>query len=669
MAKALRFSSFAGMVPRLGRRLLQESQAQVATNVRLTSGQLAPLRDVVFVNEPNLTGIVSIYKMVQDGVDYWLAWNVDVDVAKGPIAGDQTNRTYFTGDNEPRVTNITLATGSTPYPSSWYVLGVTSPITAASVSHAGGAGTSVDRTFVYTFVTPWGEESAPSPVSPVATGKTDGTWTVSGMNVAPLNTFAVTGASWLSGTATLTVASTFGLRVGEEIAVAGVNPSGYNTTSALITAATSTTVSYAVAADPGAYVSGGTITRASPHNTTGMTKNIYWSETTVSGTKFQLVKSGVAVADTSTNVAGNVTPGEEIITTTWEMPPTDMKGIVFHPSGAAVGFSKNQLLFSEPYAPYAWPTEYRFTVDHSIVGIGIFGTTVVVTTDGAPYVASGIDPDSIALTQTELPWPCLAKRGVVSMGYGVLYPAPQGLVLIGTDGASLLTQDLYTQEEWEELNPTSFRAVAHSNRYVASYAPTNDTRRLLIIDRSEYATVTVANKHCDALYEDGERLYVVNADDILEWDANTGAYLTYDWMSKEIVAPEVFNPGAAKVDAEFTLTPEEVADLQVARTAAIAANQAVISAETWDAEGSLAAVADYELGGPSFDAAPDAPPDELQFQMWINNELKFNKPLSSSRAFRLPAGYKADALAVRITGNVKVQAVVVGETMLSLKAA
>ena len=671
MARALRIPFFAGMVPRSSRRTLQEGQAQVATNVRLTSGQLQPLRSAVFVEETDVLGIESIYKLVQAGTDYWLSWAADVNVAKGPIAGDETNRTYFTGDGEPRVTDFDLATAGTPYPNGWYVLGVTPPITAASVSHAGGSGAAVDRTFVYTFVTQWGEESAPSPASTVVTGKVDGTWTVASMDAAPPNTYTISGAAWAADVLTLTVGSTFGLRAGETVTLSGLAPAVLNDTWTVATVPNSTTFTIAMD-DPDTITDQtGSAARAAPHNTTSMTKNIYWSETTVSGTKFQLVASDIAVADTSEDVAGDEVPGEEIITTTWEMPPVDLAGILFHPSGAAVGFSKNQLLFSEPNAPYAWPTEYRFTFDYDVVGIGNFGTSVVVGTKAHPHIASGIDPDSIAITQTDLPWPCVAKRGLVSMGFGVLYPAPQGLVMVGSEGATLLTKDLYTQEEWGELVPSSFRAAPYSNRYVASYAPTGDTRRLLIIDRSEFATVTVANQHCDVVYGDQQtgKLYVVNSDDIFEWDAAEGSYLTYDWMSKEFVAPDVFNPGAAKVDAEFTLTPEEVESLEVARDVVIAANEAIIAAGTWDAEGSLSAIAEYEIGGLSFEEAPMAPPDELQFQLWINNALEFNKPLESSRAFRLPAGYKADALAVRITGNVKVHAVVLGETMLSLKAA
>jgi hypothetical protein len=671
--KAFRLPFFSGMVPRAGRRALEDSQAQVATNVRLTKGHLEPLRELVFIEDPEITGLLTIYKLTQEGTDYWLGWAADVNAAKGPIAGDTTNRTYFTGDGEPRVTNFDLATATTPYPDGWYVLGVTPPVTTASLSHAGGVGTSVDRTFVYTFVTPWGEESEPSPATAVVTGKLDGTWTIGAapaMDTAPPNTYSITAASWGSGELDLTVNSTFGLRAGETVTLSGLAPAVLNATWTVTEVPDATSIIIEMA-DPGVITDQtGTATRDAPHNTTGMTKRIYWSETSVSGTVYQFVKE-VAVADTSTTVPGDTIAGEELITDTWEMPPADLQGMLFHPSGSAVGFSKNQVCFSEPFAPYAWPAEYQFTVDYDVVGIGIFGSTVVVTTKGNPYLASGTAPDSVVLTKVDVPWPCLSKRGVVSMGYGVMYPAPQGLVMIGANGSELVTKDLYTKEEWAALAPASFRAAPYSGRYVASFDAGAGTRMMLIVSPGEFASITTANKHCDALYGDQQTgsLFVVQVDRIYEWDSDAGSLLLYDWMSKEVISPEVFNPGAAKLDADFLLTPEENDALLVARNLAIAANEVLVLAGTYDVEGSMAEIGVVEVGGVSFDEAPPASTEQLQFQLWINNELKFTKHVLTPKAFRLPDGYKADAIAVRVTGNVRVLAVVLGETMKSLKAA
>ena len=71
-------------------------------------------------------------------------------------------------------------------------------------------------------------------------------------------TFTVTGATWSSGTATLTI-GTNSIPVYSTIQVSGINPSGYNGTWQ-VTAQTSTTIKYAIVSNPGTYNSGGTLT-------------------------------------------------------------------------------------------------------------------------------------------------------------------------------------------------------------------------------------------------------------------------------------------------------------------------------------------------------------------------------------------------------------------------
>ncbi|WP_043767478.1 hypothetical protein [Algiphilus aromaticivorans] len=85
--------------------------------------------------------IVTIHRMDRQ---YWLHWAkselegkaVEVDVARGPILGDETERTYFTGTGAPRVTNISKAIGSCneEYPCDSLLMGVPAPENAPTVS-------------------------------------------------------------------------------------------------------------------------------------------------------------------------------------------------------------------------------------------------------------------------------------------------------------------------------------------------------------------------------------------------------------------------------------------------------------------------------------------------------------------------------------------------------
>lgn len=88
-------------------------------------------------------------------------------------------------------------------------------------------------------------------------------------------TLTVSNATWSGGTATVTFSGSNTLAAGDTVVVASVNPSGYNGTYT-VTSATTTTVSYAVAVNPGAYVSGGTVFASSVRQNGGNANFVYY---------------------------------------------------------------------------------------------------------------------------------------------------------------------------------------------------------------------------------------------------------------------------------------------------------------------------------------------------------------------------------------------------------
>lgn len=80
-------------------------------------------------------------------------------------------------------------------------------------------------------------------------------WDFGGQMLAPYvaayASQALTAASWSAGVATVTMAAVpSGIAVGDQVTITGMTPSGYNGSFA-VTAVTSTTISYAVATNPG----------------------------------------------------------------------------------------------------------------------------------------------------------------------------------------------------------------------------------------------------------------------------------------------------------------------------------------------------------------------------------------------------------------------------------
>ena len=675
-----RISGFSGLVPRLARQLLQPNQAQVATNCILTSGDLRPRNGPLLVFIPVIAGqIQSMFRMEKDGNEKWLAWDKDVDVARSPIAGNAEKRFYYTGDGEPKTSDYDTSTaGSGPYPSGCYLLGVSPPVNPLVATPSGGVSAQVvTRLYLYTFVTPWGEESAPSPASALVTNKPDATWLLTGMDIAPTNAGAVTAAindTPATGYATVTLDTTFGIRAGETLtfaAVAGMTSLNGVFTIFSVNAALKQVV--VILSTVQTYTAGGTWRRMAPHNTTGMQKRIYRTLTTSTGTEYRYV---VTISAVTTSFSDTVTDSavglaDTIPSTSWLMPDVGLKGIIILANGIAAGFVGNEVCFSEPFKPYAWPAAYRQTYDQNIVAIGINGTTLVGMTEGNPFTITGVEPVTMGggMEKMGVAWPCMSKNSAASFAFGVGFAAPQGLVMIGAT-TDIVTKDLFTQKEWSALNPSSFIATSADNRYYAAYTDDNSSL-MFVIDKGEDASFLKINQRISDIWADPAtgKLYVASDRMIYEWEGDVGVKRSYEWKSKEFISSPPINYGAAKIDADFTMTLDEVDATIATRNAAIAANQLRITNSAMNDALADPYLGQYEIGGDEMAPVPPLVIDSLQFQLWVNGQLKFTKQVTSARAFRLPAGYKADNVEIVLSGNVKVTGVVLAETMDGLKQA
>ena len=160
--------NMGGIAPMLTPAALSDNLAQAANNLVLYKGGVTPLKGATSITTLAKQGNKkSIYRfgIGADETKYWFSWTTPVNVVKGPIAGDTSERTYFTGDGVPKKTDFTLATsGGTTYPVAAYNLGVPAPTSAPILTQVSDTGPAVQesRAYVYTHVTAWGEESSPS---------------------------------------------------------------------------------------------------------------------------------------------------------------------------------------------------------------------------------------------------------------------------------------------------------------------------------------------------------------------------------------------------------------------------------------------------------------------------------------------------------------------------
>lgn len=153
----------------------------------------------------------------------------------------------------------------------------------------------------------------------------------------------------------------------------------------------------------------------------------------------------------------------------WYGPPEDLQGMVPFPNGITVGWRENEVWFSEVYRPHAWPPNYVLTTEFPIVGIGVCGQSIVVCTQGSPYLIAGVNPASMALLKINLPEPCLHRGSIVSTDTTVLYVSQNGLIQISSSGAGQnVTEGWISRERWQELTPQRhIRAIKHATSYFA----------------------------------------------------------------------------------------------------------------------------------------------------------------------------------------------------------
>ena len=678
----IKLGPFGGIVPKLGVRLLQDGFAQAATNIKLQSGEIRPINGLgtAYVPaSPKSAAPQSIFR-ARNGTSsaVWLTWDDDADCVRVPLATDVESRFCWTGDGVPKLAKYTgaIAGGGSNYPvvAGTFALGIPTPVTAPTVvPSATGTGSSVTRFYRYTFVSQDGEESSPSPVSAIATGKLDDTWAISTIDTVPLNTGTVSSTTRAGDNITAVTSARNWLRVGDEVTVAGVTTmteaNGTFTVTAVATNGLSFT--YAVtAAATGTPGGAGTWTRPVPWNTTSMVKRLY--RTTGSTGSWQLVNdTGIAAATTTYNdtlTDANIA-GDEMISDGWVPPPVGLTCLAVHPSGALVGLVGNLLCFSEPYQPHAWPEAYQLASGYNGVGLALFGTTVVMATAGMPFVATGVEPASMSGEDVQGMYPCLSKRSVLSIGTAVLYASKHGAVMVGAQGISMFTEPFFTRDEWDGLNPDSMVFEAANGRVYVGYEPDSGVRKVLVFDGQMLTDLAI---DCQELYADPATgdLYVADATGIRLFDDPTEVVLTGNWKSKEYVFPAPVNLGAAKIDYVVAVSASQQAAQLAAIAAATATNTAILLAG--NANGSLnsSQINEKVLHGSDLVDVPSAPAtNTITFNLYTGDTLKVSRVVDSTRAFRLPAGYKADAYSIEIISQCEIKEIRVAETTDALRKA
>ena len=279
-------------------------------------------------------------------------------------------------------------------------------------------------------------------------------------------------------------------------------------------------------------------------------KRIYRTAVGNNSALYYLVAT-VGINDTAyndTSVDDEVVLNPVLESTTWAEPPTDLEGWVLMPNGYMVGWVGRRLCFSEPYRPWAWPAEYELSTEFEIVGLVVWGSTLVIGTKSQPYLGQGVTPASFTLQKMDAVEPCLSRKGMVATVAGAYYPSINGLALLNSSGVQIVTQDIVTKEEWASYNPASLFAASLGLQYLAFnstnfglvFNPTEPMTKLVELDRFTQVNGLETDRYTG-------NINMILSDRVYDWDPENVERLWWRWRSKEFQLPKQVNFGAVKI--------------------------------------------------------------------------------------------------------------------------
>lgn len=622
----LKLGNFTGIMPRMGKQYLPDNAAQVAKNTKLFSGEIRSWMKPTVEYSTKQAGVVSIFKMHGPGArSQWLEWTSDTDVVRGPVADAEDHRIYYSEDGVCKKTNWELATsGNGAAPHDWLHMGVPAPegkltleaerTKIESTENPGemvfDADNTENRAYVYTYVGTFGavkEESAPSEAADI---------------VCDL--------------------------VGKPVKISGfVNPptEHYNITHIRI---------YRVV--------------------TGSETATFMLVDEIELDNHEFPESGISLNDvtwkdyTYEDSLSVTKLGKELDTLNFTPPPEGLRGLVSMPNGFLAGYTYNQVWFSEPYLPYAWPSDYMLTVDTQIVGLGVYGNTLVVCTKAQPYTISGTHPSAMSQEKQPMNQPCISKASIAYDQYGVLYASPHGLVALAGGQMDVFTRSLMTRDEWQVYSPSLMNACMYNNMYVCSYH-TGNTRGSLALSRGDTPAMieldfSPTTMHVE--YGTGS-LYALNSYDhkVYLIDGSDINRMTYEWKSKAFAFNYRNNFTCAKVDAKY-VDNDEVSAWEESRKEVIDYNQSI-----WEDKGKSGlegalnqrSMLSLPINGSLMKRVPEEA--DIRFAtitFFADGKAFYSKKLVNTEAFRIPAitGYTWE---IRIAGTLDINSIVIGTSM------
>ena len=838
----IRIQGFSGASPKTADHLLPEGAAQVATNLKLYSGDLIPYNAPRKLATTLRTGAVqrTLHGLFDpsNGERVWISWSKDVDITLASDTEGDEQWFYYTGDGYPKYSNYDLITsGSGPYPNPntthSYRLGLPLPtkrlqltaqdkaavniatfrresdraIYTTSADHnfrelnvitikgfedsaapfnaknvtitvrgdrefeifnrgddessetASGAtvelsGNTQLRNYIYTWITPFSEESIPSdPSEPVAVkeGQTvvvknlpqiadipEDTY-VRGIRLYRNITSAISSEYFRINTLWFPnpirkirrVANVVRvitrwphnliegdmIKIGESGRAQSDLPDSLELTAEVSQVGDRFTFWIpSMGSDVSERTYTGTLLNSTPaiyYDVTALLEDSprYWGDPDTSSNKWWFTD------DFDVN-----TLTETVTTEENDIPPEELQGLTVAQNDILVGFFDNQLCFSFPGSPHAWPKDYRLSLDHDIVAVAALSGYILVLTKGHPYQVSGNSPETMVPVAISAEYPCLSKQSVAVMSYGVVWASYAGLVVWSPGkGVSVVSDPIHDWDTWEQLlDPSTVVSHYFEDKYFASFdsrksgelRPESGREGFIFerLDEDEVRYVeTQGNDYTfSAAWSDpdtGEMYYTQGTQgEMFQWDDPTNFLGDFNWQSKRFVFNKPTNMGAARVVAirDVPATEEQAAARfntgLTTRNANLWTGYSALGTMGGPIRGTAGSVSGV-IGGPVYsvnefgDGVPNSAmgddgvtvrafesvgglpvsfqlrgysgqvdPDGVQEKPWVVNRVP-----EDNLVFRLDGGYKAQAIEIGLSGSARVRYIELAEDPIEMQ--
>jgi len=641
----IQINEFTGIMPKIGNDKLPPNMGQTFADVRTESKELRPYRrsvgDLALVGSSYKT----FFEYFENSNSHWCYYDSLVYAVRSPVADDTFERMYFTNDADDSYNafaNDILSGGGFDFTSDFYQPGAPADSTAPTLAGYTGSG-STYRAYFYTYVSRYGEEgpgSAISDVSDYASGR--------------MQINSIDYPSTYDHLVTATESPTFLNR--PKIRVYRTSDDGAGGAAFLLVCEAEwfdTTHDYAV----GDFV--------------------FYDD----GGGYDLYECTTIHAAGAWN-GGNFTAGELVTDANlgdtcdsflWNEAVSGITNLRSHPNGFFVASKDNMLYFTEPFAPWAWPEDYQIPIADEIIGLGIFGSTIVVCTDAWLYTFTGPHPSSLYKTKLSFQ-PCLAQRGVVETDTGVMFPATEGFQHVTAQGVANVTADFFRPDDWANYELETMHGGWYNKAYYGWYKSA-DYQGGVRIDFQNGSITTMVDYHYASYtaLQDGvfrtigfSELDDVNTLYIAQYNADTSAYHNYHYKSPRFILekPGNFKVAQVIIDTDFYNDVLEIIedgsileDLNQDEWDKLAAGN---NWNTGDLEGPINGwdINSQDINGDTLYSLGNlGVQNYVEFRVYVNSVLKFTKQIMNSQMFKLPRGFKHKKWEIEMSGMIPVKRV------------